>query len=111
MRAEWRLPAGWRGSLRLRLLAGTLLWIIGTIAVAGWGLSSLFGQHLARQFDAELETHLEQLDEVRSTHVAQARAEIEAIERQRRLLEQVKVRTADRTAAVRPADRVAVRVP
>jgi len=61
MRAEWRLPAGWRGSLRLRLLAGTLLWIIGTIAVAGWGLSSLFGQHLARQFDAELETHLEQL--------------------------------------------------
>src|SRR5690606_28196108 len=44
-----------------RLLIGTLAWIIATIAVAGWGLSSLFGQHLSRQFQAELATHLDQL--------------------------------------------------
>lgn len=61
MNTAWRLPQGWRGSLRLRLLAGTLAWIVATIAVAGWGLSGLFGQHLARQFEAELATHLEQL--------------------------------------------------
>jgi len=61
MSGGWRLPEGWRGSLRLRLLAGTLAWIVATIAVAGWGLSGLFGQHLARQFEAELATHLEQL--------------------------------------------------
>lgn len=54
----------WRGSLRLRLLAGTLAWILGTIAVAGWGLSGLFAQHLSRQFDAELLTHLDQLTAV-----------------------------------------------
>ncbi len=61
MSRRWRLPAGWSGSLRLRLLIGTLAWIIATIAIAGWGLSSLFGQHLSRQFHAELATHLEQL--------------------------------------------------
>lgn len=53
-----------RGSLRLRLLAGTLAWILGTLAVAGWGLSGLFAQHLSRQFDAELLTHLDQLTAV-----------------------------------------------
>src|SRR5690606_29057658 len=61
MNPRRRLPDGWRGSLRLRLLIGTLAWIIATIAVAGWGLSSLFGQHLSRQFQAELATHLDQL--------------------------------------------------
>ncbi|MCM2289916.1 MAG: sensor histidine kinase [Sulfuritalea sp.] len=50
-----------RGSLRLRLLAGTLFWIAASILVAGWGLGSLFRQHVASQFHAELTTHLDQL--------------------------------------------------
>ncbi len=53
--------AGLRGSLRLRLLAGTLFWIAASILVAGWGLGSLFRQHVASQFYAELTTHLDQL--------------------------------------------------
>jgi signal transduction histidine kinase len=48
-------------SLRLRLLLGTLMWILATILVAGLGLSSLFHQHVARGFHAELITHLDQL--------------------------------------------------
>ncbi len=59
-----RLPGGWRGSLRLRLLAGTLAWIVVTLAIAGWGLAGLFGQHLSRQFHAELAMHLDQLTAV-----------------------------------------------
>ena len=50
----------WR-SLRARLLAGTLVWIVATIVIAGWGLGSLFRQHVALQFHAELKTHLDQL--------------------------------------------------
>ena len=50
-----------RGSLRLRLLLGTLFWIAASILVAGWGLGSLFRQHVALQFHAELNTHLDQL--------------------------------------------------
>ena len=53
--------SGLRSSLRLRLLAGTLFWIAASILVAGWGLSSLFRQHVANQFHAELRTHLDQL--------------------------------------------------
>ena len=30
------------GSLRLRLLAGTLAWMLLSIALAGWGLRVLF---------------------------------------------------------------------
>ncbi|UCV10046.1 ATP-binding protein [Dechloromonas denitrificans] len=52
---------GWRGSLRLRLLLGTLAWIVVTVGVAGWGLSTLFRDHLSRQFHAELRMHLNQL--------------------------------------------------
>lgn len=55
------LPTKLRGSLRLRLLAGTLVWIMASIIVAGWGLSSLFRQHVEQQFYAELKTHLDQL--------------------------------------------------
>ncbi|NMG01484.1 ATP-binding protein [Azoarcus taiwanensis] len=51
----------WRNSLRLRLLAGTLVWIVVAVLAAGWGLSSLFNKHVSRQFDAELGTHLDQL--------------------------------------------------
>ena len=55
------LPAAPRGSLRVRLLTGTLVWVIATIVIAGWGLSSLFRQHVELQFNAELKTHLDQL--------------------------------------------------
>ncbi|MCC6610388.1 MAG: sensor histidine kinase [Burkholderiales bacterium] len=48
-------------SLRLRLLFGTLFWIAASIVVAGWGLGRLFHQHVAAQFQAELQTHLDQL--------------------------------------------------
>lgn len=50
-----------RHSLRLRLLLGTLVWIVVSLAVAGWGLSSLFSRHVSEQFHAELVTHLDQL--------------------------------------------------
>ncbi|MCZ7654485.1 MAG: hypothetical protein M5R42_09715 [Rhodocyclaceae bacterium] len=50
-----------RGSLRLRLLAGTLFWIIISILIAGWGLGKLFHQHVEAQFHAELKIHLDQL--------------------------------------------------
>lgn len=48
-------------SLRFRLLAGTLAWILGTVGIAGWVLQTMFEQHLSRQFDNELAMHLEQL--------------------------------------------------
>ena len=54
-------PSTWRHSLRIRLLAGTLFWVVGTILVAGWGLGNLFRQHVEAQFHAELRTHLDQL--------------------------------------------------
>jgi len=53
--------AALQGSLRLRLLAGTLFWIAVSILVAGWGLGNLFRQHVTAQFHAELTTHLDQL--------------------------------------------------
>lgn len=54
-------PVAWRGSLRIRLLVGTLFWIVASVVVAGWSLGGLFRQHLAAQFHAELKTHLDQL--------------------------------------------------
>jgi signal transduction histidine kinase len=48
-------------SLRLRLLIGTLFWIVASIIAAGWGLGSLFRQHVTQQFHHELRTHLDQL--------------------------------------------------
>lgn len=50
-----------RGSLRVRLLAGTLCWITVSILVAGWGLGTLFRQHVVAQFHAELTSQLDQL--------------------------------------------------
>ena len=35
-----------RNSLRMRLLAGTLVWIVISILVAGWGLGQLFHHDL-----------------------------------------------------------------
>ncbi len=68
-------PSVWRQSLRIRLLVGTLFWIAGTILVAGWGLSTLFRQHVAAQFHAELRTHLDQLTAQLSLD-AQGRAQL-----------------------------------
>ncbi|MFZ4537649.1 sensor histidine kinase [Propionivibrio sp.] len=58
---QGRSSVALRGSLRLRLLLGTLVWIAASIAVAGWALGVLFSQHVAMQFHAELNTHLDQL--------------------------------------------------
>jgi signal transduction histidine kinase len=55
------ISATLRGSLRFRLLLGTLFWIAASILVAGWGLGKLFRQHVETQFHAELKTHLDQL--------------------------------------------------
>ncbi len=49
------------GSLRWRLLAGTLAWIAVTVVLAGWGLASLFRQHITEQLRAELALHMNQL--------------------------------------------------
>ena len=57
----WRHFLAWRGSLRLRLLLGTLGWIALTIVVAGLALGGLFRQHVALQFHSEQGTHLDQL--------------------------------------------------
>lgn len=54
-------PGGGRVSLRLRLLAGTLVWVLLTVVVAGWALGRMFAEHVERQFQAELATHLNQL--------------------------------------------------
>ena len=53
--------SGGPGSLRLRLLAGTLVWVLLTVLVAGWALGRMFTEHVERQFQAELATHLNQL--------------------------------------------------
>ncbi|MDI1246213.1 MAG: ATP-binding protein [Rhodoferax sp.] len=50
-----------RRSLRVRLLAGTLFWIAASILVAGWGLGTLFRQHVTAQFHADLTSQLDQL--------------------------------------------------
>lgn len=52
---------GLRRSLRVRLLVGTLFWIAASILVAGWGLGTLFRQHVTAQFHAELTSQLDQL--------------------------------------------------
>lgn len=50
-----------RGSLRARLLTGTVLWIVLAIAFAGWALSELFRQHISSQLANEFNVHLNQL--------------------------------------------------
>ena len=59
--AECNNPTSLRGSLRLRLLLGTLGWIALSIVVAGLALGELFSQQVGAQFNAELNTHLDQL--------------------------------------------------
>lgn len=56
-----RSLSGLRHSLRGRLLVGTVTWILVSVLVAGWGLSDLFRQHIARQLASELAVHMNQL--------------------------------------------------
>lgn len=49
------------GSLRTRLLLGTLTWIALAIAVAGWGLRGLFQDHVHQQLQDQLVRQLDQL--------------------------------------------------
>ncbi|ADV02026.1 sensor histidine kinase [Alicycliphilus denitrificans] len=51
-------------SLRLRLLAGTLAWMLLSIAAAGWGLRTLFLDHITQQLQAQLVLQLDQLSAV-----------------------------------------------
>ena len=51
----------WGRSLRLRLLAGTLSWMLLSIALAGWGLRELFQDHITQQLQAQLQAQLDQL--------------------------------------------------
>ncbi len=49
------------GSLRLRLLAGTLTWMLLVIVLVGWGLRGLFQDHVTQQLQAQLVLQLDQL--------------------------------------------------
>lgn len=49
------------GSLRLRLLAGTLAWMLISVALAGWALRTLFQDHITQQLQAQLVVQLDQL--------------------------------------------------
>ena len=48
-------------SLRVRLLVGTLTWLILAVALAGWGLRHLFEQYVTEQFQAQLVMQLDHL--------------------------------------------------
>ena len=62
MKLHWPTPLSLRhGSLRLRLLLSTLIWIAMAIAVAGWGLRDLFEKHIAQQLQNQLVHQLNQL--------------------------------------------------
>ncbi|MBS0506001.1 MAG: sensor histidine kinase [Proteobacteria bacterium] len=50
-----------KGSLRLRLLAGTLAWMLVTLALAGWGLRALFKDHITQQLQEQLVLQLDHL--------------------------------------------------
>ena len=58
------VPAAIHRSLRLRLLAGSLVWIVAAVAITGFLLADLFGQHVRERIDAELHGHLDQLTAV-----------------------------------------------
>jgi len=64
-------------SLRLRLLAGALLWIVLSVLLAGLSLAHLFRQHATAQFRGELYLHLNQLTAVFNLN-AQGQPELRA---------------------------------
>jgi len=47
--------------MRLRLLAGAVVWIVLSVLLAGWSLAQMFRQHATTQFHNELTLHLNQL--------------------------------------------------
>lgn len=49
------------GSLRLRLLAGTLAWMLVAIVLVGWGLRALFQDHITQQLRSQLVMQLDHL--------------------------------------------------
>ena len=49
------------GSLRLRLLSGTLIWVLLSLLVAGWGLRTLFQEHISQQLQTQLVQQLDRL--------------------------------------------------
>ena len=49
------------GSLRLRLLTGTLAWMLLAIVLVGWGLRALFQDHVTQQLQAQLVMQLDHL--------------------------------------------------
>lgn len=51
----------WRSSLRVRLLVGTLVWVIVSVLLAGWGIHRLFERHVTDQLQSELVVYLDQL--------------------------------------------------
>lgn len=54
-------PRTLRGSLRLRLFAGTLVWVLLAIIAAGWSLRALFAEHIAQQLRGQLVLQLDRL--------------------------------------------------
>ena len=54
-------PRHWVHSLRFRLLAATLVALALALLLSGWFLSSLFKEHVMRQFEATLTQQLDQL--------------------------------------------------
>ena len=48
-------------SLRVRLLAGAVLWIALALALAGFVVAGLFRAHVERRLEAELTVYLDQL--------------------------------------------------
>lgn len=49
------------GSLRFRLLAGSLVWILAALTLSGFFLADLFREHVAARLHAELRVQLDQL--------------------------------------------------
>ena len=49
------------GSLRFRLLAGSLVWILAALSLSGFFLADLFREHVAVRLHAELQVQLDQL--------------------------------------------------
>lgn len=47
-----------RDSLRLRLLAGTLAWVLLSVLLAGWGLRALLREHITQQLQQQLVVQL-----------------------------------------------------
>lgn len=54
------MQAIWK-SFRARLILGSIVWILGGVALSGVALSELFREHVTEQFDGELHGHAAEL--------------------------------------------------